>query len=567
MIKRIFFCLILFIASIVYSFAENVTVQTALQAAQSFINSKTDGNSEIHFIDFAERASFPNLYVFGNEHCFVIIAADDAIHPVLGYSLERGFGTDLLPINTYEWLKAYDEEIAIVTESRLEANDEILLEWHNLISGIGFIPKSRNSVGPLLRSKWNQNSPFNNLCPADPTDPSGHCYTGCVATTMAQIMNYWEHPVRGTGSHSYTPENHPEYGVQSANFGSTTYNWDNMKNYYSRGYTDTEALAVATLMYHCGVSINAEYGPNGTSGSLRNTPYALTHYFDYSSNMVFKYKSYGNTVYYSDSLWIEMLKQELNLNRPIPYRGNENTGHAFVCDGYDENDYFHFNWGWSGMCDGYFLIGALNPQRSRTEIPNNRAYNGNNGAIFNCYPKTPNISPPSNINSVVNGRNVTVTWNNVSNAAYYRLYRDGDLIASNLHTTSYTDNNVTYGIHSYYVKSVKSDGIMSLKSSTTVADVHFPGPMPSNLQASTNGYNVNLSWQAPTPENAILQYGTGTVTNGFGYDGGTYWAHRYPISTLSDYVGMAVEKSRFISVPLECIPYPFIKVTSPIQLS
>ena len=537
--------MILFIASIVYSFAGNVTVQTALQAAQSFINSKTDGNSEIHFIDFAERASFPNLYVFGNEHCFVIIAADDAIHPVLGYSLERGFGTDLLPINTYEWLKAYDEEIAIVTESRLEANDEILLEWHNLISGIGFIPKSRNSVGPLLRSKWNQNSPFNNLCPADPTDPSGHCYTGCVATTMAQIMNYWEHPVRGTGSHSYTPENHPEYGVQSANFGSTTYNWDNMKNYYSRGYTDTEALAVATLMYHCGVSINAEYGPNGTSGSLRNTPYALTHYFDYSSNMVFKYKSYGNTVYYSDSLWIEMLKQELNLNRPIPYRGNENTGHAFLCDGYDENDYFHFNWGWSGMCDGYFLIGALNPQRSRTEIPNNRAYNGNNGAIFNCYPKTPNISPPSNINSVVNGRNVTVTWNNVSNAAYYRLYRDGDLITSNLHTTSYTDNNVTYGIHSYYVKSVKSDGIMSLKSSTTVADVHFPGPMPSNLQASTNGYNVNLSWQAPTPENAILQYGTGTMTNGFGYDGGTYWAHRYPVSTLSDYVGMAVEKVAF----------------------
>ena len=140
MIKRIFFCLILFIASIVYSFAGNVTVQTALQAAQSFINSKTDGNSEIHFIDFAERASFPNLYVFGNEHCFVIIAADDAIHPVLGYSLERGFGTGLLPINTYEWLKVYDEEIAIVTESRLEANDEILLEWHNLISGIGFIP-------------------------------------------------------------------------------------------------------------------------------------------------------------------------------------------------------------------------------------------------------------------------------------------------------------------------------------------------------------------------------------------------------------------------------------------
>ena len=540
--------LTLFIATTISVFSENVTVQTAQRVAQSFINSRMEDNPEIHLIDFAEKAAFPNLYVFGNDLCFVIIAADDAVHPILGYSFEGGFGTDMMPVNTYEWLKAYDEEIAFVTESRLEANDGILLEWNNLLEGIGLIPKTRSSVGPLLRTKWSQGSPFNNLCPEDSLGANGHCYTGCVATTMAQIMNYWEHPVRGTGNHSYMPQMHPEYGEQSADFGNTTYDWDNMINYYSRGYTDAEALAVATLMYHCGVSINNEYDPSGTAGSLRNAPSALSHYFDYSSNVVFRYKSYGSTVYYPDSLWIEMLKHELDLDRPVPYRGlreNSNAGHAFVCDGYDENDYFHFNWGWSGKSDGYFMIGALNPQRDIAGIPNGRLYNRNTGAIFNCYPKTPNINPPSSISSVINERNVTITWNSVSNAAYYRLYRDGDLVANNLNSTSYTDNNVTYGTHAYYVKSVKSDGTMSLKSNTTFADVHFPGPMPSNLQATANGNDVSLSWQTPSPESAILQFGTGNETNGFGYEGGTYWAHRYPISTLSEYAGMAIEKVAF----------------------
>ena len=543
MAKRSFLLLALLIATIISVFGENVTIQTAQRAAQSFLNSMLHSNTDIHLIDFVEKAAFPNLYIFGNEQCFVIIGADNAVHPVLGYSIEEGFGTEMLTKSTYEWLKAYDEEIAFVAESRLEANDEILMEWNNLLDGNGLNPKSRSSVAPLLRTHWGQNAPFNNLCPADPAGPNGHCYTGCIATAMAQIMNYWEHPVRGSGSYSYTPDNHPEYGSQSANFGNTTYDWDNMKDYYSRGYTDTEALAVATLMYHCGVSLGAEYGPDGTGGRLLNVPTVLSHYFRFSSNIVYKSKAS-----YTDSQWIEMLKQDLDLGRPLPYRGNRDEGnasHAFVCDGYDENDYFHFNWGWLGRCDGFFLIGALNPQRNEVENPENRGYNTNNAAVFNCYPKTPNINPPSDIYATVNGRNVTITWNSVTNADHYRVYRDGNLIANNMHNTSYTDSNVTYGVHSYYVKSVKSDGAMSLKSNIVVADVHFPGPIPTNLQASVSGNNVSLSWQAPASENAILHYGTGSMVNGFGYEGGTYWAHRYPLSTINGYVGMAVEKVAF----------------------
>jgi uncharacterized repeat protein (TIGR02543 family) len=550
MTKNRILLLVFLVASAVITFAENVTVQTAQRAAETFLNSKRHSYMDIHLVDFAEKESFPNLYIFGNEHCFVIIAADNAVHPVLGYSVEGGFGTEIMPENTYEWLKAYDEEIAFVSESRWEADDEISSEWDNLLDGIGLTPKSRSSVDPLLKTKWNQNAPFNDLCPADSAGPNGHCYTGCVATVMAQVMNYWEHPVKGIGSYSYTPNSHPEYGTQYANFGNTTYDWDNMKDYYSRGYTDAEALAVATLMYHCGVSLGSNYGPNGTSARLIYVPTMLSHYFKFSSSAVYRTKSSGGNIQYSDSQWIEMLKQDLNLGRPLPYRGirdEGNSSHAFVCDGYDENDYFHFNWGWSGRYNGFFMIGALNPQRNDTENTNNRGYNIDNAAVFNCYPGTISITPPSNINTTVNDRNVTITWSNVSNASHYRVYRDGSLIVNNVQTTSYIDSNVTYGTHFYYVKSVKSDGTMSLKSNTAVVDVHFPGPIPTNLQASVNGNDVNLSWQAPASEDVILQYGTGSAINSFGYDEGTYWAHRYPISTLSDYAGMAIEKVAFYS--------------------
>ena len=484
----------LLLAMVLSAFAENVTLQTAQKAANTFLNSKRLNNADIHLVDFAEKESFPNIYIFGNEHCFVIIAADNAVHPVLGYSTEGGFGTETMPESTYEWLKAYNDEIAFVSDSRWEADDEISLEWDNLLNGIGLTPKSRNSAGPLLRTKWSQSAPFNNLCPADSVGPNGHCYTGCVATAMAQVMNYWEHPVKGIGSYSYTPNSHPEYGNQYANFGNTTYDWDNMKDYYSRGYTDEEAIAVATLMYHCGVSLGSNYGPDGTSARLIYVPTMLSHYFKFSSSAVYRTKSSGGNTQYSDSQWIEMLKQDLNLGRPLPYRGTRdegNTSHSFVCDGYDENDFFHFNWGWSGRYDGFFMIGSLNPQRNDTENSNNRGYNIDNAAVFNCYPGNPNIAPPSNINSTVNGRNVTITWNSVSSAAHYRVYRDDTMIANNLQTTSYTDNNVTFGTHSYYVKSVKSDGTMSLKSNTAVAHVHFPVPLSNNLQATVSGNNVN----------------------------------------------------------------------------
>ena len=532
--KRSFFFAVILFASMVSAFAENVSVQTAQTAAQSFLNAKMGNAQQISLVDFAERADFPNLYVFGNEHCFVIIASDDAVHPVLGYSTESGINAEPMPEVVCDWLEAYDKGIAFRKENHFEATPEIQSEWESLMSGRDLQPKSRNHVEPLVRTRWHYGTPFNNICPVDTAGPGGHATAGCGAVAMAQLMNYWEHPVRGIGSYSYTPSSHPEYGIQIVNFGNTVYDWDHMRNVYQKSYSDIEAEAVATLVYHCGVSVSMNYGPDQSGTSTSRLDDALVGYFNYNNTMSYKEKD----GHYSDSQWIAMLKDDLNAERPVIYRGqsqNNSAGHIFICDGFDENDCFHFNWGYAGRWDGYYAIGSLYGGANYSYL---------NRAIFGIFPNTTSINPPANVCTVANGRNVSITWNSVSNASSYKVYRDGDLVASNVTGLNFTEANAPYGEHDYYVKSVKSDGTMSLKSNTSVVDVHFSGPVPANLLPSVNGHNVNLSWTSMTPESATLQYGissdnprsVGGAGNGF------YWAQRFSATTLSDYAGMAIQK-------------------------
>lgn len=534
--KRIGLVLALTIMALMSVFAENVTVGRAQKVAESLLKSKTGQTPNIHLIEYADQASFNNFYVFGNNNCFVIVSTDDRVTPILGYSTENSFCVTNMPENLFCWLKAYDDEVTTALSQHMEATEEILSEWESLINGKGMIPKTRASVSPLIKTTWGQGAPFNGLCPETSGNSTGHAYAGCVATAMAQIMNYWEHPVRGTGSHSYNCSN---FGQLSANFEDTTYDWDNMRNTYSFDYNPTEANAVATLIFHCGVSVNMSYGDNGSSAYSTDVPNALTTYFGFANSIVFRYKSS-----YSNSQWISMLKSELNNARPVYYIGrSSDVGHAFVCDGYNSSNYFHFNWGWYGHCNGYYAMGALNPGPGGIGSGTQGQYNLQNAAIFSCVPSTPPIDPPTNINSNVNGRNVTLTWNAANGAMSYKIYRDGNLLANNVTGTSYTDNNVPYGNRKYYLKSVASDGTMSLKSANCIADVHFTGPIPINLQGSPNSSNALLTWTAPASETTVLQYGTSGFLGGVGYTNDqNYWAQRFPASTLAQYAGMAINK-------------------------
>ena len=530
--KRIGFCLLLMLFVAFPSFAENVPVTAAQRVGQTFMNAKLEKNSELTLIDISENTNLSNIYVFGNESSFVIVSGEDCVIPILGYSTEGGFDTNQIPECVIDWLRSYDEAIESAKERRLEPTSEIRTEWEKLLNGQRLEPKSRSIVAPLVRTKWGQMTPYNNLCPIKLSDSTAHVPAGCGAIAMAQIMNYWEHPVRGEGSHLYE---HEEYGIQYADFGATTYDWDNMKNVYYKGYNNAEAEAVATLVYHCGVSVEMDYDPNGSNVRRPIMDDALRDYFDFNPMLEYYHKSEG----FTNEQWIARLKGDLDNGQPVLYRGrnpqHHNVAHIFICDGYDENSLFHFNWGLEGAYDGFFVIGAL--------YPGPDDYSDDNYAIFDCFPNQTSINPPASINALVVDRNVTISWSLVGDASSYKVYRDENMIACGIQGTSFNDSNVTYGYHSYYVKSVKSDGTMSLRSNVVSVDVHYSGPLPEGLEASVNNQSVHVSWQIPVSEYSILQYGSGAFHNSFGLpNSGLFWGQRYTREALSDYIGMAVEK-------------------------
>lgn len=298
----------------------------------------------------SSNQTFAGFYVFNySNSSFVIIAGDDAAKPILGYSFENKFDAQNVPENALYWINNYKQEVNFIINNDIKQTPKIREEWNGINSKNSKKYKIQSGVTPLLKSKWSQSPYYNDLCPYDETAKT-RAVTGCVATAMAQIMRYWGHPTMGSGFHSYT---HPLYGTLSANFAATYYDWNDMPDELSK-----PNLAVATLMYHCGVSVDMGYGVGGSgaAGSVVVAP-ALVKYFNYDPSLSIKDRSS-----YSYTDWTNLIKEELLFGRPLYYQGYGNVGgHAFVCDGFNDGNFFHFNWGWGGASDGYFLMDALNP--------------------------------------------------------------------------------------------------------------------------------------------------------------------------------------------------------------
>ena len=382
-------------------FAERVSVEDAAVVANNFMNvtsasgikKATPAKRMVHKAVAEENLYY--IYQNADGEGWVIVAADDAVMPILAYSETGTFRTDNMPVNVREWMSKYNNFIRKIENDGVVAGAETQAEWNALRKGARKATAAA-VVGPLIKTTWDQDSPYWNLCPGT---GNNKCYTGCVATALAQVMKYWEWPVTGTGSHTYRPldvnnpyinndynsPNYSSYGQQSANFGATTYDWSNMKNSYSGNYTEAQATAVATLMYHCGVAVEMMYGnaQEGGSGALTVnygtwssaewpcSQNALVDYFGYkreglTSYVRDGYREQGYTFYtsWTDANWTAMVKAELDLNHPILYGGDGTEGgHSFICDGYDNSSTtkFHFNWGWSGQNDGYYLLSNLVP--------------------------------------------------------------------------------------------------------------------------------------------------------------------------------------------------------------
>lgn len=323
---------------------------------------------------------------------FVLLAADDACIPILGYSSEGSLKVAEMPANVKAWLDDYSREIDVILDAGL-SNAGTKNEWTRIYNND--FTKDIAAVTPLLSTTWDQGCYYNASCPYDAGGDCSHALTGCVATATAQVMKFWNYPTTGLGSHSYSD---PTYGTQSANFGTTTYQWASMP-----ANVTTTNTAVATLMKHCGVGVDMSYGVSGSSATTADVPYALINYFRYDASATYKYKSS-----YTAAGWISLLKAELDAARPVIYRGDDgSSGHAFVCDGYNNSNYFHFNWGWSGYADGYFVIGSLNPGTYAFNSANAAViYISPPGTQFNCNTAATLACIPSFSGTTVGGNSV-----------------------------------------------------------------------------------------------------------------------------------------------------------------
>jgi hypothetical protein len=369
-------------------FANPVTVSDAEKVARNFLYitvNKYEGSLSYNDIRLSDpyifnKNSEPLFYAFQANPGFVIVSADDAYTPIIGYSFEGNFSFEVAPASYKGFLSNYADQIAYIKASQLEAEAQVTAAWTELrtidITRLS-ITRERD-VAPLLSCTWDQGSPYNLYCPEDAAGPGGHVWVGCVATAMAQIMYYWRYPENGTSQHCYTPGN-SSYGQQCANFANTTYNWAGMINSVDNRHPEANAL----LQYHCAVAVNMDFGPNGSGSYSYMVPGRLDQYFRYNDAV------YEEKQDFSQTNWINLLKADIDAGKPLYYSGYNSdwAGHAFVCDGY-QGDNFHFNFGWSGSSNGYYSLYDVGGFNNGQACVRNFAPSDSNYPYYNTGSKT-----------------------------------------------------------------------------------------------------------------------------------------------------------------------------------
>ena len=367
--KKVLFLLLAFMATVAVS-AQQVSRQQALQKARLFMPGKQFGEAK----SFA-RGDCPTdmepFYIFNakDQKGFVIVSGDDRTEPILGYSDKGEITEKNMPENLKYWLECYEIQMKSLGQDKVAGSRGATQS------------ASKTAVDPLIRSKWDQDAPYNYMCPSvvvnevegesiaryvdigeEGYDPNNRCISGCVATAMAQVMRYWEWPASCGALDKYDIEkkvngekvvDHSFHGLDA-----TTFDWQSMALTYSSGATGPSADEVAKLMRYCGQAVKMNYRLAADGGSGANV-YArdMVNTFGYSKNAKDVKRKY-----YTVADWEDLIYNELFCHRPVLYAGRSaSEGHQFICDGYDGNGLFHFNWGWSGMCDGYFVLSLANP--------------------------------------------------------------------------------------------------------------------------------------------------------------------------------------------------------------
>ncbi len=466
---------------------------------------------------------------------YIIIAADDDAYPILSYSFTVHFQSDNLAPATQEFLESYKNQLLEIIHKPLKADGKIKQAWKDLEQRQGS-NKEAKDVLPLLSTTWSQGLYYNTDCPVDAAGPDGHALVGCVATAMIQIMKYHAYPPQGTGSHSYY---HPDYGTISADFGNSTYDWASMPNNAS---SYNSALALAS--FHCGVSVEMDYGPNASGAYTFDVVNALETYFDYSTTA-----QQIQLDDYSMSEWENILRAELDNARPMEYRGHgPDGGHAFVLDGYQgsSDNHFHINWGWGGSSDGYYYLSNLNP--------GSYTFNEGQAVIIGIEPNgivnhTPIVVNPINDLNLTQGfANYSIDISNVFSDAdddilsYSVTSSNTAVVGATLSGTSLNINEI--GLGSSNITLTANDGNGGTASDIFLVSVSLGNfAPPSNLQVSESAYAM---WDAPETFDPLwLQYDNGTNTDGIGGPAEYTVAAKWDISQLAGLDGTSITKIKF----------------------
>ena len=366
-------------------------------AASNFEFSRQSSDLNLVYTAFSDRGE-ACYYVFNiGDTGFVIIAGDDHYRPVIGYSEEGIFDPDDMAPALVDYLEGVRQGV-MEAAAAPAAQPAVAADWAMLEKTGRMVSRHGGREDEyLVETKWNQNYPYNYFCPEGAGGPGGHCYAGCVATAAAQLMRYWSHPIQGQGSHTYYPEDHPEYGPLTANFGETTYDWANMPNSISSSSPIEQIEAVALLIYHAGVSVDMNYRPSSSGAVTGLLCQTMPAYFFYTDQMANLYREE-----YTHEEYMQLIIKAIDMNWPMVHRGG---GHAYVLDGYNDNDMVHFNWGWSGSSDGWFNI-------------DEHGYAEGESVIYNyvpaeIYAATPNMPTDLNVVASTDGTlTAALTWKN-----------------------------------------------------------------------------------------------------------------------------------------------------------
>lgn len=501
--------------------AGNVTPEEALQQATRFLNGRVNtGNrrAPVTTQQLTMAKQVAGLYVFNvtNDNGFVIVSNDDCAESILGYADEGSFDPDNIPENMKAWLQGYADEIAWAKQHHIQKSTQAA---NRRAGGV------KAPIAPLMKTAWDQTFPYNASCPTG-------CATGCVATAMAQVMYYYQWPkgdiLKAIPAYDEDFEGNSVSVPLTTDLPVTSFDWANMLQQYSGSETDAKREAVAKLMYYCGTSIRMNYGTSSSANGAM-IAHVLKTYFNYNTTTT----QVADRSHYSYANWIELIYHELQEGRVVAYNGQSTGGgHAFVCVGYQGEDYFYINWGWSGASNGYFKLSALDPDEQGVGGSSSTdGYNAGQNAIVG-------VQKPSDTGTVLSKTNsVNLTLNSVSAEKASMTTDETVNITFSITNNSADEYDGEIGL--IFVGGSLGDGKMFLipagdtkdcvvpfkpkEAGTYRITAYYPTGTGSYASLDLTKYaEVTVTSGTPQTDNLTLTIGVPTVENAELYSGTTY---------------------------------------------